>query len=237
MTAAAARAPFTHTPDGPSFRSKPGVEHFRRSDGTHSRAIRYRGAPMSPTGAAITPDALNTGLRRCQSESTNPVTIGSTGVQTRYGRDLVKIAAGRFREAGESTVINDTAGGALGKLLNAVGVRAHPFGQCQPVVDHPNRVDLRDMRAISIYSTAGHMLLGKTYHSATATNSAMGMQRRSARAAKRGPRALVAHPATRCCCFLIHAENRSVPTELATSESAEPHMVRQFSPDQVSVGV
>jgi hypothetical protein len=34
---------------------------------------------MSPTGAAITPDALNTGLRQSQSESKNPVTIGSTG--------------------------------------------------------------------------------------------------------------------------------------------------------------
>jgi hypothetical protein len=77
-------------------------------------------------------------------------------------------------------VINDTSGSALGKLLNALGVPAHRHAQSQPAVDHP-RVDFRDMRAAPIYSTAGHMLLGKTYHSATATNSAMGMQRRSAR--------------------------------------------------------
>jgi hypothetical protein len=42
-------------------------------------------------------------------------------VQTRSGGDLLQIATGGFREAGESTVINHTAGGALGKLLNAVG--------------------------------------------------------------------------------------------------------------------
>src|ERR1700740_2693337 len=33
-------------------------------------------------------------------------------VQTRWGRDLLQIAARRFREAGGSTVINHTAGGA-----------------------------------------------------------------------------------------------------------------------------
>ena len=36
----------------------------------------------------------------------------SRAVQTRYGRDLLQIATGRFREAGESTATKDTAGGA-----------------------------------------------------------------------------------------------------------------------------
>ena len=71
-------------------------------------------------------------------------------------------------------MINDTSGSALGKLLNALGVPAHRHAQSQPAVDDP-RVDLRDMRVVPIYSTAGHMLLGKTYRSATASNSAMGM--------------------------------------------------------------
>ena len=44
---------------------------------------------MSPTGAAITPDALSTGLRQCQSESTISVTVGLSGVQTRSGGDLI----------------------------------------------------------------------------------------------------------------------------------------------------
>jgi hypothetical protein len=74
---------------------------------------------MSPKGAAITPDALNTGLRQCQSESANPVTIGSTGGADTFRRGPLQIAAGRFRKAGESTVINHTAGHALGKLQNA----------------------------------------------------------------------------------------------------------------------
>jgi hypothetical protein len=154
VAAAGGLAPNKHPPAGPLFLSKPGVEHFRRTDGKRSRAIRHRGAPMSPAGAAITPDALNTGLRQCQSESANPVTIGSTGVQTRSGGDLLQIATGCLREAGESTVKNHTAGGALGKLQNAVGVRVHSHVWHQPVVDDPNRVDPRDMRAIPRYSTA-----------------------------------------------------------------------------------
>jgi hypothetical protein len=40
-------------------------------------------------------------------------------MQTRCGGDLLEIATGRFREAAESTVIDHTAGGALGKLPNA----------------------------------------------------------------------------------------------------------------------
>ena len=68
MTAAAEPAPLTHARDGPSLRSKRGVEHFRRTDDTHSQAISHRGAPISPTGAAI--KALSTGFRQGQSEST-----------------------------------------------------------------------------------------------------------------------------------------------------------------------
>jgi hypothetical protein len=80
MTAVAARAPFPHALDGPSLRSKRGVEHFRCAEDTRSRATRPRGAPTSPRRAAITPDAPNTGLRQCQCKSTNPVAIGSTRV-------------------------------------------------------------------------------------------------------------------------------------------------------------
>ena len=126
MTAEEA-APFMHAPDGPSLRSKRGVEQFRCTDDTRSRAIRRRGAPTSPPHAAITPDALNTGLRQCQSESTNPVAIGSTGVPTRSGGDLLQIATGRFREAGESTVKNHIAGGRTNRSLRRPG-RYGPAG-------------------------------------------------------------------------------------------------------------
>ena len=74
MIAAGEPASFKHTPDGPSLRSKRGVEHFRRTDDTYSRAIRSRGAP---TGATI--KAPGMGLRQGQSESTNPLTVGLTG--------------------------------------------------------------------------------------------------------------------------------------------------------------
>jgi hypothetical protein len=161
MVAAGELAPFKHAPAGPLFLSKPGVEHFRHTDGKHSRAIRHRGAPMSPTGAAITPDALNTGLRRCQSESANPVRIGSTGCADTSGGDLYRSPPDVSGKAGESTAINDTAGRALGKLQNAVGVRVHRHGRCERVVDYPNLLDLRDMRAVPIHSTTGHMLLAK----------------------------------------------------------------------------
>jgi hypothetical protein len=68
---------------------------------------------MSPTGAAITLEALSTGLRQCQSLKHKPCSCRlSRAVQTRYGRDLLQIATGRFREAGESTATKDTAGGA-----------------------------------------------------------------------------------------------------------------------------
>jgi hypothetical protein len=158
MTAVVARAPVPHALDGPSLRSKRGVEHFRRPDGTRSRAIRRRGAPTSPPRAAITPDALNTGLRQCQSERHKHCSNRlNEGEQTRSGGDLLQIATGRFREAGESTVKNDTVGGALGKLRNAVGVRVQSPIWHQPVIDDPNRVDPRDVRAIP-RSTARHML-------------------------------------------------------------------------------
>jgi hypothetical protein len=111
MTAAGKPGPSKHSPDGPSLRSKRGVEHFRRTDDTCRRAIRNRAAPMAPTGAAITVEALSTGLRQCQSESTKPCNCRlNRAVQTRDDRDLFQIATGRFREAGESTAIKDTAG-------------------------------------------------------------------------------------------------------------------------------
>jgi hypothetical protein len=100
---------------------------------------------MRPTGAAaITHEALSTGLRQAQSESTNPVTVGSSGeVQTRCGGDLLQIATGRVREAGESTAIEITAAPPpFGESLVCAGVLVQIFGQCQPVADHSNRANL-----------------------------------------------------------------------------------------------
>jgi hypothetical protein len=99
---------------------------------------------MRPTGAAITPEPLSTRLRQAHSESTNPVTVGSSGeVQTRCGGDLLQIATGRVREAGESTAIEITAAPPpFGEALVCAGVLVQIFGQCQPVVDHSNRVNL-----------------------------------------------------------------------------------------------
>ena len=179
MAAAGGLAPYKHPPASPLFLSKPGVEHFRRTDGKHSRAIRHRGAPMSPTSAPITPDALNTGLRQCQSESANPANNRLNRGADTFRRGPLQIANGRFRKAGESTAINDTAGRALGKLQNAVDVRVRRHGWCERVVDHPNLLDLRDMRAVPIHSTTGHIFSPKTRYGAAATNSAMGVHRRS----------------------------------------------------------
>jgi hypothetical protein len=82
---------------------------------------------MSPTGAAVTLEALDTGLRQYQPDSRNPVTVDlSGGCRHVTGGDLLQIATGRFREAGESTVTKDTAGGATHSgNCEAVGVRAH----------------------------------------------------------------------------------------------------------------
>ncbi len=77
MTAARELAPFNHAPNGLSFGSKRGAEHFRRTHYTYLRVIKHRGAPMSPTGAAITPEALGTGLREWHSDST--VNVGLSG--------------------------------------------------------------------------------------------------------------------------------------------------------------
>jgi hypothetical protein len=63
---------------------------------------------------------------------------------------------------------NDTSASALGKLLNALGVPAHRHAQSRPAVGHPNRVDLRDIRADPIRSSAGHMRLSETHPSALA---------------------------------------------------------------------
>jgi hypothetical protein len=124
ITAAGEPAPFKQAPGSPSLRSKRGIEQFRRTDNTYARPIRRRGAPMSPTGAAITLEALSTGLRQCLVRKHKTCNCRlSRAVQTRYGRDLLQIATGRVREAGESTVIDDTAGGAThpGQLRNTVG--------------------------------------------------------------------------------------------------------------------
>jgi hypothetical protein len=158
ITAAGEPAPFKHAPSGPSLRSKRGVEPFRRTDDTYARPIRRRGAPMSPTGAAITLEALSTGLRQCLSESTNPVTVG---------------LAGRCRRvaAGTSYRSPPDVSGRLGsqprlripqgvrrtrELRNAVGARAHS----RSVSAHrrgSQSKDLCDMRAIPTCSSAGHM--------------------------------------------------------------------------------
>jgi hypothetical protein len=127
ITAAGEPALFKHAPCGPSLRSKRGIEQFRRTNDTCARPISRRGAPMSPTGAAITLEALSTGLRQCQSLSTNPVTVG---------------LAGRCRPvtAGTSYRSPPDVSGRLGsqprlripqgerrtrELRNTVGVRAH----------------------------------------------------------------------------------------------------------------
>lgn len=44
-----------------------------------SHVARIEQAPDGPTGAAITPEALNTELRKCRSVSTRPVTVGLAG--------------------------------------------------------------------------------------------------------------------------------------------------------------
>jgi hypothetical protein len=220
VAAAGGLAPNKHPPAGPLFLSKPGVEHFRRTDGKPSRAIRHRGAPMSPKGAAITPDALNTGLRQCQSESANPVTIGSTGVQT-LRRGPLQIATGRFRKAGESTVINHTAGHALGKLQNPVGVRVHRHGRCERVVGHPNLLDLRDMRSVPMHSTTGHMF---SKDASVCTADPPTRRTRGRCASVRATRnSLLLYPSA--------AENGSVPIELATSEFAK--LIRLGNSDHV----
>lgn len=129
---------------------------------------------MSPTGAAITPDALSTGLRQCQSESTISVTVGLSGVQTRSGGDLIdrqRTFPGGWGVNRDKRYLRERTR-EIAKCPRRVP--AHRHAQSQPAVDDP-RVDLRDMRVVPIYSTAGHMLLGKTYRSATASNSAMGM--------------------------------------------------------------
>ena len=69
-TAAGELAPFKQALDGPSLRSKRGVEDFRRTDNTHSVASKHRGAPTSPPWAAEILEALDTRLRQHQSNST-----------------------------------------------------------------------------------------------------------------------------------------------------------------------
>jgi hypothetical protein len=55
-------------------------------------------APTSPTGPAIILEALYTGLRQCQSESTNPVAVGQAGrCRSVTAGTFLQIATGRFR--------------------------------------------------------------------------------------------------------------------------------------------
>jgi hypothetical protein len=72
-------APLRYVPGGPSLRSKRGVEQSRPTDGTFSRAIRYRGAPKRQIGAAGTVEVLDTGLRQYQPDSKNPLAVGLSG--------------------------------------------------------------------------------------------------------------------------------------------------------------
>jgi hypothetical protein len=119
---------------------------------------------MSPTATAITLEALDTGLRQCQPDSKYRVTVGLSG-----GADTLR--------AGTSYRSPPDVSGRLGsqprlriaqgarrtrELRNAVGTRAHTFGQSQLVVDDPNRIDLRDTRAAPTYSTPAHASLGRT---------------------------------------------------------------------------
>ena len=78
---------------------------------------------MSPPGAAITPDALNTGLRQCQSESTNPLTIGSTRCADTLRRGPLTDRHRTFPGGWGVNRDKPYRRGALGKLRNAVGVR------------------------------------------------------------------------------------------------------------------
>lgn len=78
-TAAEELAPFKQALDGPSLRSKRGVEDFGRIDNTYSGASKHRGAPTSPPWAAETLEALDTRLRQHQSNSTVPARYRGCG--------------------------------------------------------------------------------------------------------------------------------------------------------------
>jgi hypothetical protein len=80
------------------FGRERGFEQFGRAEGTHAQAITHGGAPVSTTRAVITSAAQS-----------------SLTTQIRYGGDLLQIATGRFRAAGESTVRNHIAACASGK--------------------------------------------------------------------------------------------------------------------------
>jgi hypothetical protein len=162
MTAAGKPGPSKHSPDGPSLRSKRGVEHFRRTDDTYRRANRNRAAPMAPTGAAITVEALSTGLRQCQSESTKPCNCRFI----RRCADTLRRGSltDRRRTFPGGWGVNRDKGyrrGARSPGIAQYRRRASTpvFGRCQRVVDHPNRVDLRDTRAVPMCSAVGHIIL------------------------------------------------------------------------------
>jgi len=72
--------------------------------------------------------ALSTGFCQGQSESATLKLSAQPSVQTRIGGDLLQIATGRFREAAESTLIYDNAGGALKKSKTPSAYKYGIFG-------------------------------------------------------------------------------------------------------------
>ena len=90
----------------------------------------------------------------------NPGTVGFIpGADTLAGGDLLQIATGRFREAGESTAITIPQGAHSGNYETPSADEC--AARSERVVDRSNRADLRDMHAVPIYSTTGHMLVAK----------------------------------------------------------------------------
>jgi hypothetical protein len=120
----------------PSLRSKRGVEQSRPPDGTYSRAIRYRGAPMRPTGAAGTVEVLDTGLRQYQPDSTNPLAVGlSAGAETlRTGTSYRSPPAVSGRLGSQPGYRVPQGVRRTGDCETPSGVRVHPYGQSPLVV-------------------------------------------------------------------------------------------------------
>jgi hypothetical protein len=116
---------------------------------------------MSPTGAAITLEALSTGLRQCQSESTNPVAVGlagrcrpvTAGTSYRSPPDV----SGRLGSQPRLRIPQGSD--ALGNC-ETPSAYEHTFDQSQLLVGDSNRTDLRDTRAASTNSTPVHASLG-----------------------------------------------------------------------------
>jgi hypothetical protein len=118
---------------------------------------------MPPAGAAITIEALSTGLRQYQPDSRQPVTVGVAGrCRPVTAGTSLQIATGRFREAGESTVTKDTAGARRTRELRNAA-RAY-FGQSQFVVDDVKNRSPRHARRSNIFHAG--ICFSRTHQSA-----------------------------------------------------------------------